>query len=313
MERKSFHRLPLSATYKRRSFHAASLGRETPAHGGSYFRKLTHQRPNCSEGQRLHWPSEAALAGSGCTSTKTPSAPAATPARAIGSTNRARPVPCDGSTITGRWVSSARSGTTRGREVPRRRIERTDAPARTARRWDCPPATVLGGHEPLVDGGRETALEQHRLAPTPAARRSAKFCMLRAPICSMSAYAATAGLRADRALRSPPPGERSAAPRAVPGPAPSPWNAYGDVRGLNAPPRSTFAPAPGDGRGDRLDLLLGLDRARARADAEHVAPKPAPSRRRTTVRSGRASRRASLSARKGAVDGPRSWILPCTR
>ena len=49
---------------------------------------------------------------------------------------------------------------------------------------------------------------------------------------------------------------------------PSPWNAYGDVRGLNAPPRSIVQPASAtDARGDQR-LLAVLDRARPGDEAE---------------------------------------------
>src|SRR2546430_6685622 len=47
-------------------------------------------------------PSESAWSGLGCTSTRRPSAPAATAASAIGATRYHLPVPCDGSASTGR-------------------------------------------------------------------------------------------------------------------------------------------------------------------------------------------------------------------
>ena len=52
-----------------------------------------------------------ARGGSGWTSMMIPSAPAAAPARAIGRTRERCPVPCDGSTMTGRWVRSRSTGT----------------------------------------------------------------------------------------------------------------------------------------------------------------------------------------------------------
>src|SRR5216683_730752 len=56
-------------------------------------------------------PSESATSGCACTSTISPSAPAAIPASAIGVTSERRPVPWLGSTITGRWLSSLIRGT----------------------------------------------------------------------------------------------------------------------------------------------------------------------------------------------------------
>jgi len=50
-------------------------------------------------------PSESACSGSLCTSISRPSAPAATAARAIGTTLSRRPVPCEGSAHIGKWES----------------------------------------------------------------------------------------------------------------------------------------------------------------------------------------------------------------
>ena len=57
--------------------------------------------------------------------------------------------------------------------------------------------------------------------------------------------------------------------------APSPWNAYGEVRGLNAPPRSIVAPGRGDGSRGLERLLARLDGARARDEAEEAVADPA--------------------------------------
>src|SRR6202163_4875979 len=51
-------------------------------------------------------PSESATSGCACTSTMSPSAPAAMPASAIGVTRERLPVPWLGSTVTGTWLSS---------------------------------------------------------------------------------------------------------------------------------------------------------------------------------------------------------------
>ena len=49
---------------------------------------------------------------------------------------------------------------------------------------------------------------------------------------------------------------------------PSPWKLYGDVRGLNAPPRSIVAPAVGDDTRRLERLLARLDGARPGDEAE---------------------------------------------
>ena len=70
--------------------------------------------------------------------------------------------------------------------------------------------------------------------------------MLRVPTWSMSACSATSGTsRASTTsvtIGSPVASRTSA--RITRAAEPRPWNAYGDVRGLKAPPRSSVAPAP---------------------------------------------------------------------
>src|SRR5207302_8753720 len=55
-------------------------------------------------------PSESARSGQGCTSIMMPSAPAAIAARLIAGITLRRPVPCEGSAITGRCDSSLAKG-----------------------------------------------------------------------------------------------------------------------------------------------------------------------------------------------------------
>ena len=52
---------------------------------------------------------------------------------------------------------------------------------------------------------------------------------------------------------------------------PSPWNEYGELRGLKAPARRTVAPGLAHGAGGREDLALALDRAGARHHHDLVA------------------------------------------
>ena len=58
--------------------------------------------------------------------------------------------------------------------------------------------------------------------------------------------------------------------------SPSPWNAYGEVRGLNAPPRSIVTPCGGDGARGLEGLLARLDAARPGDEAEVAVADPAP-------------------------------------
>ena len=149
---------------------------------------------------------------------------------------------------------------------------------------------------------------------SPAARKSAKFCMLRAPICSMSAYPATAltsrGSSTSVTTARP---CRSAAARSSSRPLmPSPWNAYGEVRGLKAPPRSTLAPARATAAAT-VSICSRDSTAHGPAQTASTSPpKPAPLRRRTTVRSERASRRASLIDCRALNGSTMLGILPCT-
>ena len=79
----------------------------------------------------------------------------------------------------------------------------------------------------------------------PSSRSSVKFCMLRAPTWRMCAYFAISSIWL-RSMTSVISFRlwRSAAARRMRSPSsPMPWKLYGLLRGLKAPPRSTFAPA----------------------------------------------------------------------
>ena len=83
------------------------------------------------------------------------------------------------------------------------------------------------------------------LPAAPTACSSGKFCMLRVPIWSMSACSATTSTSAasmTSVTTGSPVSARTSARIRSPA-TPSPWNAYGEVRGLYAPPRSSVAPA----------------------------------------------------------------------
>ena len=79
----------------------------------------------------------------------------------------------------------------------------------------------------------------------PTSLRRAKFCMLRAPIWSMSAYSATSvtSVGVMTSVTNGIPVFSRASARSFRPSSSRPWKLYGEVRGLNAPPRSTCAPA----------------------------------------------------------------------
>ena len=88
----------------------------------------------------------------------------------------------------------------------------------------------------------------------PTARSRSKFCMLRAPICSTSAFSAT-GLTWSTAITSVTTGRPVDLPAATSqsrASRPWPWKAYGLVRGLKIPPRSAVAPQEATSRAMRI-------------------------------------------------------------
>ena len=69
------------------------------ARNGSAKQRISRENPSKSN----DWgPSDKARSGQGCTSTMIPSAPSAAAALDIGGISVGRPVPCEGSAITGR-------------------------------------------------------------------------------------------------------------------------------------------------------------------------------------------------------------------
>ena len=120
--------------------------------------------------------------------------------------------------------------------------------------------------------------EMPRLSSTglracPSSRSSVKFCMLRAPTWKMSEYLSISSIwltsiTSETSFRF----SAFAASRSSRSPSsPSPWKLYGELRGLNAPPRRIFAPARLHRRRRRAHLRLGLRRARAGHDDHLVA------------------------------------------
>ena len=203
----------------------------------------------------------------------TPSAPTAMAARERGTTRSRRPPACDGSTMIGRWLVACTTGTAEMSRVLRVlgskvRMPRSQSTTSRLPRWATYSAAI--SHSSIVEV--IPRLSSTGLPHSPTAWSSPKFAMLRVPICSMSACSAT--IFTSRAstisvtIGSPVTSrtsERISRPF-----TPSPWKAYGEVRGLNAPPRSSRR-AGGLGHLGRLEGLLGgLDGARAGDEGERL-------------------------------------------
>ena len=133
-----------------------------------------------------------AFSGAGCTSTIRPSAPMATPARASAGTRLRFPVAWLGSRITGRCVSSLSTATAEISQVLRVAVSNVRMPRSHRITLGLPCATTYS-----ADISSSLMVElMPRLSSTgrphlPSVFSSAKFCMLRAPICMTSAYSAT--------------------------------------------------------------------------------------------------------------------------
>ena len=92
---------------------------------------------------------------------------------------------------------------------------------------------------------RPTLKKYFRHGALPTSERRLKFCMLRAPTWITSAISTTASTSRGsiNSVTSGSPVSSRASARMCSASTPSPWKAYGDVRGLNAPPRRAVAPA----------------------------------------------------------------------
>src|SRR6266567_3204742 len=175
-----------------------------------------------------------------------PSAPTAMAALVSGKTRSRRPPECDGSTITGRCDRRWATGTALMSSVLRVAVSNVRMP-RSQRtmsrlpRWAMYSAAI--SHSSIV--AFMPRLSMTGLPAEPTAWSSAKFCMLRVPTWSMSACSLTrstlAGSTTSVTTGSPTSALTSA--RIFRPATPRPWNAYGEVRGLKAPPRSRDAPA----------------------------------------------------------------------
>ena len=116
--------------------------------------------------------------------------------------------------------------------------------------------------------------------------------MFRAPICTTSAISAICSRPASSiasVTMSSPVSRRTAASSASPS-VPRPWNAYGDVRGLNAPARSARAPAAWTARAvAKIWVSCSTEQGPATISTS-APPTETPPGSFTTVGSGRHSR-----------------------
>ena len=190
-------------------------------------------------------PSHSACSGDGWTSTIRPSAPATTAARAIGRIRSRLPAACDGSTITGRLVRLLATGTAEMSSVERVAVSKVLIPRSHRMIWSLPSLAMYSAessHSSIV-------LDKPRLRSTgrphfPTSCNRSKFCMLRAPSWMMSATSRTSSnwrMSMHSVTIGRPVSARASARMPSAG-LPSPLKAYGDVRGLYAPPRRNVAP-----------------------------------------------------------------------
>ena len=200
---------------------------------------------NCS-GYKDCGPSDSAFSGSVCTSTVMPSAPAATAARAMGLTLARRPVPWLGSTMIGRWLSFFTTGMAERSSVLRVEVSKVRIPrSQRITLVGARGKEVLRGHEQVLDGGGEAALQEHGLAEAAHALEQLEVLhVARADLQHVHVVPHEVHVLGGHDLR------HHRHPLRLPGllevragpPRPRPWKAYGEVRGFHAPPRKSTAP-----------------------------------------------------------------------
>ena len=125
-----------------------------------------------------------------------PSAPAATAARAMGGTRSRRPVPCEGS-ADDRQMRKLLHHRDRGNihRVARVSFESADAALAQNHFVVAAGENVFRREQQFFDGGRQCRVSAApACAAFPSSRSRLKFCMLRAPICRISEYAASRGI-----------------------------------------------------------------------------------------------------------------------
>src|SRR5450631_456991 len=198
-----------------------------------------------------------ASAGFGWTSTSSPCAPTALAARHNGTIQRRTPTPCDGSTMIGKCVRSRSTGIADRSSVLRVAVSKVRIPRSHSTTLGLPSDRMYSA----ADSKSSTLAAMPRLSSTgrsvfPTALSRSKFCMLRAPIWSMSTEADirwTWSIVITSLTMGTPTARPASANRSIPS-QPKPWNEYGAV-GDN-----------GFSRGQ--DLLARFHAARAADDHE---------------------------------------------
>src|SRR5438477_2216806 len=191
-------------------------------------------------------PSLQASAGFGCTSISKASAPIATAPLHMAMTKSALPAPWLGSITIGHCDSFLIIGTVERSSVLRVYVSKVRIPRSQNIRLQLPLESTYSpasSHSSIfMESPRFNKIGFFVLA---APISNWKFCAFLAPICKMSAYSATISACAsdNNSVIIARPVSRRALARSLSPFSPSPWNSYGEVRGLNAPPRKTVAPA----------------------------------------------------------------------
>src|SRR5216684_3896069 len=216
-------------------------------------------------------------------------------ARRRGVTSSRRPVACEGSTTTGRCVRCFASTTAERSSVLRVAVSKVRMPRSQRTTWSLPPASrysAASSHSSTVAEGPRLSRTGRRRCES--ALSSVKFCMLRAPTCS-NATPSKAGSSAASitSVTAASPWRRAASSsNCTPG-APRPWKAYGLVRGLNAPPRSTAHPSRATAAA-AASICAALSTAQGPAMTTKERPPSSTPGSATRVPWGRRSRSASL-------------------
>ena len=191
-------------------------------------------------------PSLHAASGLLCTSTISPSAPAAIAARLIDSIHFQFPVAWEGSMMIGRCVFSLMIGTTLRSNVFLVYFSNVRIPRSQRMTFSFPPAIIYSAdmiHSSIV---LESPLfNKIGFWIFPTAFRREKFCIFLAPIwirstCSTNSSICSASISS---LTIGSPVCLLASTISLIPSVSSPWNAYGEVRGLYAPPLNISAPA----------------------------------------------------------------------
>jgi hypothetical protein len=207
-----------------RDVYARSESGEDTWRSGSFNPSIT--RSNWAK-SRDCGPSDRARSGQGCTSMMRASAPTAIAARETGPMRLCLPVPCDGSATTGRCDSSLASATAARSNVLRMPVSKVFMPRSQRATWSFPPESkysAANSHSfTEAEGPR---LRRMGFLAVASLRRSAKFCILRAPTYSMSAYSqikSTSSVLITSVTTGIPVISR-ASPRILSASIPKPWN-----------------------------------------------------------------------------------------